>query len=201
MNLMGYDAMALGEGDLTRLGVDRMLQLSEQANFDFLSANVVITGTDTLLVASHLIVPMGTQRVAIIGLTGTAQVPGVEIRDPVASVREVIDRIQGQADTLILLSHAGMETHREIAEQLPEIDLIISGGGKMGTQAPEYAQAGPIIVQGDVASPGHAGRKIGLGVWSFDAEGASQLQIWQSFALGPTTADDPELLGWTHQNR
>ena len=201
MNVMGYDAMALGEGDLALLGVDRIRQLSEQADFAFLSANVVITGTDTLLVASHLIVPVGTQRVAIIGLTGAARVSGVEIRDPVTSVRDVIDQIQGQADMLILLSHAGIETHRELAEQLPEIDLIISGGGGMGTQAPEHAQAGPVIVQADVASPGHAGRKVGIGVWSFDAEGTPQQQSWQSIALGPVIPDDPELLDWAYQNR
>jgi 2',3'-cyclic-nucleotide 2'-phosphodiesterase (5'-nucleotidase family) len=200
MNLMGYDAMALGEGDLAQLGVKAIRQRMEEASFPFLSANVYVTETGELLAQPYLVQEMGGQRVAIIGLTGMAQVPGIEIRDPLATVREIVDQVRPRADILILLSHAGLETNRQIAREVPEIHVIISGGGQVLTSSPDALVDGPPVVHADVPSPGHAGRRIGLGVWSFDDSGKLVEQRWQNLALTPEIADDQAMLQWVSQN-
>lgn len=128
MNLMGYDAMALGEGDMAKLGLETLRQRIQEAKFAVLSANAVFSGSDQLIVQPFLLKEMNGHHIAIIGLTGWGQIKGVEILDPIESVQRVMAQLKGQADIIILLSHAGLQTNRQIIEAIPEIDLVISGG-------------------------------------------------------------------------
>ena len=196
MNLMRYDAMALGEGDLARLGVDGIRERMQEANFPVLSANVVIAGTDDFLAQPYVIREMEGRRIAIIGVTGRTTLPGVEVRDPLESVKQVVEDVRGKADILILLSHTGLTANRRIASQVPELDLIISGGTEAITPTPVFVGDGAAIVHADVSSSGHAGRRIGVGTWSFDAQGHLAGQTWQDVSLGESFADDPEMLTW-----
>lgn len=200
MNYMGHDAAALGEGDIERLGVEVLQQRIDEAQFPFLSANVVLSGTDKLLVEPYTIIEVDGHAVAIVGLTGLAALQEVQIRDPLESVRTVVDEIQGQADVLILLSHAGLEMNLQIATEVPEIDLIISGGAKGYTATPMEVADGPPIVHADTASPGHAGRRVGIGTWWFDEEGLLIGQEWTNIPLGPEIPDDPDIAAWVLDN-
>ena len=198
MNLMGYDAMAIGEGDLGQLGVDAIRGRIAEATFPCLSANAYLTEGDELLAQPYVILPRGERQIAVIGLTGPAEIPGIEIRDPIASVREVVAQIGEQADILILLSHTGLDTNKQIAQQIPELNLIVSGGGRTYTRTPASVENGPPVVHADVSSPGHAGRKIGTGVWSFDADGELEKRHWRIVELNPDIPDDPELSDWSY---
>jgi len=200
MNRIGYDASALGAGDIDLLGVEVLQQRIKEARFPFLSANVVLSGTGDLLVAPYTILQVDEHSVAIVGLTGLAELQEIQIRDPLDSVREVVDKLQGQADVLILLSHAGLEVNRQIAAQVPEIDLIVSGGAQNYTMAPEATADGPPIVHADAASPGHAGRRVGIGTWWFDEEGRLIGQDWMNVPLGPEIPDDPIMAAWVLNN-
>jgi 2',3'-cyclic-nucleotide 2'-phosphodiesterase (5'-nucleotidase family) len=200
MNMMEYDAMALGEGDLSQLGVETIRQRIDEASFPFLSANVYLTGTEELLIQPYLVREMGEQRIAVIGITGLAQVPGVEIRDPLAATREIVEQLRPRADILVLLSHAGLETNQKIAQEIPGIHVIISGGGRSYTSTPYVEGDSLPVVHADVPSPGHAGRRIGLGIWSFDDGGQLAEYHWQNLALGPEIVDDPAMLWWVSQN-
>lgn len=196
MNMMGYNAMALGEGDLSQLGIDGIRQREKEAHFPFLSANACLTGTEDLIVAPYTVLDIGSRHIAIIGVTGPAHILDVEIRDPLEAVRSAIAQIRDQADVLILLSHAGLEVNREIAEALPEIDLIVSGGGNEITRDLEETDSGPFIVQADIPTPGHAGRRIGVGSWIFGLEDTVVGQQWQNIALGSSYPDDPDMRAW-----
>ena len=196
MNAMGYDAMALGEGDLAQLGVEGILRRAEEAQFPFLSANAYLTGTEDLLVEPYTVLDIGTRRVAIVGITGPSSTAEVEIRDPLEAARATVADIRAQADILILLSHAGLKINREIADVLPEIDLIVSGGGKWITRELEQADSGPFIVHADLSTPGHAGRRIGAGRWTFDRGNTVVDQQWENIALNTTYPDDPDMRAW-----
>lgn len=203
--MMGYDAMALGAGDLAILGVDGIRQRMEEARFPFLSANVVLTETGELLVRPYVIRDMQGWRTAIVGLTDLLPLPDVEIRDPLSSLREVLEELEGQADLVVLLSHAGLQTNREIAQQAPEVDLIVSGGGQGYTLEPQLVEGQPPLVQADAASPGHAGRRVGVGLWGFgvpSADGRRALVAldWRNLALEPHIPDDPEMAAWAAAN-
>jgi len=196
LNLMRYDAMALGEGDLARLGVDGIRDRIQEANFPVLSANVVIAETGGFLAQPYVIREMEGRRIAIIGVTGGTTLPGVEVRDPLEAVKQVVEEVRGKAEILILLSHTGMTTNRRIASEVPELDLIISGGSEAITPVPVLVGDGTVIVHADVSSSGHAGRRIGVGTWSFDGQGRISGQTWQDVSLGENFADDPEMVTW-----
>jgi len=50
MNMLGYDAMTVGEHDL-QLGLEVVREREEEAEFPFLSANLVLADTNELLFA------------------------------------------------------------------------------------------------------------------------------------------------------
>ncbi len=201
MNMMGYDAMALGEGDLGQLGVDVIRQRMAEADFAFLSANAFLTGTEELVVQPYAILQMAGKTVVIVGLTGKADIPGVEIRDPLTAAEAAIAQVRAQADVIILLSHAGLETNQQIAQALHELSLIVSGGGTLMTRQYEQPGDGAAIVHADVPAPGHAGRRIGAGVWLLGQEGRIEQGWWENIALTPLFPDDPEMSAWVERNR
>jgi 2',3'-cyclic-nucleotide 2'-phosphodiesterase (5'-nucleotidase family) len=146
-------------------------------------------------------VEVGTARVALIGITGQDDLPGFEIRDPLQATIDAVAEIGDQAEILILLSHVGLETNRQIAAQVPALDLIISGGERQMTPMAEGGSGAPLIVHADVSVPGHAGRRIGMGTFTFDPDGGLQEHRWQPVALDAQFPDDPVLSAWEAENR
>lgn len=201
MNRLGYDAAALGEEELITLGLDTVRQRLAEATFPFVSANAFDAASGERLVQPYIIVTLAGQRVAIVGLTGAADVPGVRIDDPRTTAIEVVSGLADQAEIIILLSHAGLAVNTQIAAQARSIDLIVSGGGPGMTQIVQPSPGGAPIVHADVPSIGHAGRRFGVGVWSFDGQGSLQGQEWQTVPLTPDIADDPVIQEWVAANR
>jgi 2',3'-cyclic-nucleotide 2'-phosphodiesterase (5'-nucleotidase family) len=200
MNMMGYDAMALGAGDLALLGVDIVRQRMDEARFAFLSANVVLTETGQLLAQPYVIREMQGHRIALIGLTEEVRLPDVEIRDSLESLQKVIEDLQGKADIRVLLSHAGFETNQEIAQAAPDVDLIVSGGGQGTPLEPLLGEDGVPLVHADSSSPGHAGRQIGVGLLGFDGHGQLVALDWKIVVLEPDIPEDPEMARWAAAN-
>jgi 2',3'-cyclic-nucleotide 2'-phosphodiesterase (5'-nucleotidase family) len=202
LDAMGYDAMVLGEGDLDRLGIARVGELLPEAQFATLSANVAFTDKARLLGAGegrlqpYLVRRVAGYDVAVIGLTGSLASDEAAMRDMIEGVREAVKQASQEADVLILLSHAGITVNLEIAGQFPELDLVISGGGKGYTPQPLVSEGAAPIVHADMASPGHAGRRAGVGTWWFDERGRLLGYQWESVSLAPEIADDPELSVW-----
>ncbi|MGA9350471.1 MAG: hypothetical protein WBW48_16945 [Anaerolineae bacterium] len=199
MNLMGYDAMALGEEDLA-LGLEVLEQRMAEAKFPFLSANVVRADTGKLLAQPYVVREIGGHRVGIIGLTGPAQVPGIRVLDPLETARNAVAEVGKQTDVIILLSHAGVDTDLTIADMVSEIDLIVSGGSQ-ALAHPSQGKAGDLVVHAEVPSPGHAGRYIGVARLQFDGEGRLMDHQWETVLLTPDFADDPELVAWEEVHR
>ena len=52
---------------------------------------------------------------------------GWRANDPYETLDKYIDRLKEESDLIILLSHLGVNPDRKIAEQFPEIDVIIGG--------------------------------------------------------------------------
>ena len=197
MNLLGYDAMALGGGDM-RLGLDTLRQRMAEAEFPFLSANVVLSGTETLFAEPYTIKEMGDRSVAIIGLTepGAADVVqgAVVVLDPIEAARRYVAEVGSKASIIIVLSHIGVEEDMKLAGAVEGIDLIVSGAGQVFLgQAVQNETTGALIVQAEVPSPGHAGRMIGVAKLQIDGRGKVESHQWSVVPLTPDFADDPEM--------
>jgi len=197
MNLLGYDAMALGPQDLA-LGLGVLRQRMAEAEFAVLSANALVSATGELLATPYLLREFEGYTVAIIGLSGGAGTDEIAVRDPLATARAVVARLSSQADVILLLSHTGPALDQQIAETVPGIDLVISGG-EYGYSSPLSAATGTLLVHADEALPGHAGRRIGIAHLTYDAAGQLTAQEWQRLDLRPEIGEDPLIAWWVEQ--
>jgi 2',3'-cyclic-nucleotide 2'-phosphodiesterase (5'-nucleotidase family) len=150
MNLMGYDAMAVGNHEFN-FGLEVLRRAERQADFPFLSANTVSSTDGRPAFPEHMIVKAGDVRVGIIGLV-TPNIPGWErpenysglafrAMDEVA--REQVRRLRDTegCDLVVVLAHTGFETdlsnnsstdtaYENFGERLsrvPGIDVLLTG--------------------------------------------------------------------------
>lgn len=134
MNLIGFDAMALGNHEFN-YGQEALLALQEKALFPFLGAN--ITNPDGQpYVKPYIIKEINNIKVAILGFSPQEtpiaahpkNVEGMTFADPIETAKQLvkIPEIQN-ADLIMALTHIGAEIDRKLAAAVPEIDVIVGG--------------------------------------------------------------------------
>lgn len=142
MNHMGYGAMVLGNHEFN-FGLETMDQILNDADFPILAANTIVKETGQPLYDPYTIKEIDGVKVGILGLTTTNipiwdgdKVESLEFRDMDKVAAEYIPELEEKADIIIALVHAGLEGRhdssggdqaRKVAENNPEIDLMISG--------------------------------------------------------------------------
>jgi 2',3'-cyclic-nucleotide 2'-phosphodiesterase (5'-nucleotidase family) len=199
LNMMDYDALALGEQDLA-LGLQVLQRRMNEAQFPILSANAVLEESGEPVAQPYLILPVAERKVGVIGLTGPATVPGVQVLDPLETAARLVPEVAAQADLVILLSHAGAQVERQIADAVPGIHFIL-GGGREATRSPEARGDGTIIAHADLPLPGHAGRYLGILRLALDDQGQVLQHAWRTFGLVETIQSDPEMAAWVEASR
>ncbi len=142
MNLLGYQAMAVGnhEFDKPRAVLEMQRQL---AQFPMLSANIYEHGER--LFAPYKIFNLGGVRVGVMGLTTEDtykmvhpdHVANVEFRSVIAEATQVVPELRRQADVVIAATHMGHYENGhhgtqamgdvEMARAVNGIDLVVGG--------------------------------------------------------------------------
>nr|RZI35555.1 Mannosylglucosyl-3-phosphoglycerate phosphatase [Cryobacterium sp. SO1] len=121
LNALGLDASAVGNHEFDQGLADLTGRVSEAADFDYLGANVYLSGTETPALQEFTLLEIGDITVGVIGAvteeTPTLVSPGgistIEFGDPVAAVNRVAaqltdgDPANGEADVLIAEYHEG----------------------------------------------------------------------------------------------
>ncbi|MBM7616524.1 2',3'-cyclic-nucleotide 2'-phosphodiesterase (5'-nucleotidase family) [Weissella uvarum] len=132
MNDIGYSAATVGNNEVLGLNHAQMDQLYDEANFPIVLANVLDAKTHQLpkwAQAYRILTTKGGQKLAVLGLTAPFErtLPLVDWEpEPVDETLErLLPELKQQADTIILLSHLGLPTDRQIAEKFNDIDLIL----------------------------------------------------------------------------
>lgn len=142
MNLLGYDAMAVGNHEFDKppavLAMQRKL-----AKFPMLSANIY-QGGERMFAPYHLF-NLGGVRVAVMGMTtedtqrlgNPANMSGVEFRNPIQEAAKLVPTLRAKADVVIAATHMGhYEDGRhgiqapgdvEMARAVKGIDLVVGG--------------------------------------------------------------------------
>lgn len=196
MNMLNYQVVALGPRDLS-IGVDALEQRMQEANFAFVSANVVVSATGELLAEPYVIQEIDGHRVAMVGITDQSKHQEVRVEEPVETAQKVVPEVAAQADIIVILTQVGFQRAQEIANQVPNIDLIIDGGSR-GQVGMQYSKTKVPIICADQSTQGHAGRYVGLAHLAFDAGGRLENVTWESIALTVQNApDDPDVLEWS----
>lgn len=195
MNLLGYDAMVIGDLDL-QLGPDILRQRIQDAQFPILSANVMVVGENKLLARPYIVLDMGGHKVGIIGLTWD----GISADDPVIKdqflllkadivLPQYVTEVSRRADIIIVLSNMGFEEDQRLSSAVPGIDLIVGGRSRIPmNEAWRNQTTGTLLVQA-----GAQGEWIGRRELLFDSSGIVVEHRDELIYLTDEFADDPEM--------
>ncbi|MDB6367225.1 bifunctional UDP-sugar hydrolase/5'-nucleotidase UshA [Photorhabdus bodei] len=148
MNLVGYDAMALGNHEFDN-PLSILRQQEKWATFPFLAANIYQTSTGKRLFKPYTIFDKQGVKIAVIGLTtddtakigNPANFPDVEFRVPATEAKMVVEELKRdeKPDVIIAATHMGHYDNGnhgsnapgdvEMARSLPAgyLDMIVGG--------------------------------------------------------------------------
>lgn len=158
MNAMGYHAFTPGNHEFN-YGQEVLAQRILDAKFPTLAANVTKADGSLFAGYSALIQEIGEVKVGVIGLvaqetpivTHPKNVEGLIFHDPIDIARQVAKVVRPRVDVLIVLSHLGYNVDVQLANAVPELDVIVGGhshteletasevNGVLIVQAHEYA--------------------------------------------------------------
>ena len=131
---MGYQAVVVGEKDFG-FGTDYIVKRPREVGLPIVVANLFDAATDTLLFAAtrEVTLPSGL-RVGLVGaITPTLKLPpqvhpgSLEIRDPVTTIRPIVDSLRTRVDLVVVLAHMGRHEARRLAEAVPGVDVVVHG--------------------------------------------------------------------------
>lgn len=155
---MGYTLQTLGNDLALTYGPQVIAELARRGGFPILAANLR-DGDGPLVegLQSHAILPLaGGLRLGVFGMTapwhGMYEGFGLFMPDFLPLARRIVDglRAEGVAP-IIFLSHLGLPDDRLVAEQIPEIDLIIGAHTHDLLPAGEVVNGVLIVQAGDFA--------------------------------------------------
>ena len=174
MNEMGYHVMTTGNHEYN-YGFDRLKELEEQADFEFVASNVKDTeGND--LFKSFTEWEVFGEKIGIIGLatqgtytsTHPNNVEGIVFTDEVQAISDQIEALSEEFSKFIVLSHVGYGVDQEIARQNPEVELIIGGHSHTPVIGGAYVDGNDKTL---ITQAWEHGKLIGLVHLDFDENG------------------------------
>ncbi len=142
MNLLGYDAMAVGNHEFDKPPSVLKMQ-RELAQFPMLAANIYSGGER--MFAPYKIFHVGGVRVAVMGLTTEDtqkmahpdNMKNIEFRNAIAEAAKLVPELRQQADVVIAATHMGHYQNGEHGSQAPGdvemarsvrgLDLVVGG--------------------------------------------------------------------------
>lgn len=134
LNEMGYDAMNLGNHDFDD-GLPELEKFVHQINAPVLSANVIFPEQHSLAknVLPVLVLHKNGRQIGLISLlttttkTTSSNATEIELNDPLKVVQPLIQKLKEQrVDIVILLNHIGIDKDIELAQNLTDVDVIVS---------------------------------------------------------------------------
>jgi 2',3'-cyclic-nucleotide 2'-phosphodiesterase (5'-nucleotidase family) len=151
-NLMAYDAVGIGDDDLT-LEKEFLLEISKKANFPFLSSNLLDEASGETFLQSSVIKEIKGLRVGIFSLLSPdfftnptdPRKKGLTIRPPIETARAMVKELKPKTDLIILLSHLGYGKDVELARTVQGINIIV--GSHTGINVTYPPPLNTIIVQ------------------------------------------------------
>jgi 5'-nucleotidase/UDP-sugar diphosphatase len=133
MNLMGYDALGLGNHDFD-FGVEHLWKWKKQARFPFLCTN--LRPKKSGVCQPFLVKTIGRLRVGLLGLVGRRGYPemysrdavrDIKLEDPIAAVRSALKQLRGRVDLTVAITHQETEEDLALLKAVPEVDVIVGG--------------------------------------------------------------------------
>jgi len=155
-----WDALGLGDQEFL-LGVDGLRALRRDYGLPLICANVREKGGD-LVVPAHVVREVGGLRVGIFAVIADEAYgwpvrewrEGLTVEPPVEAARREVKVLEG-CDVIVALAHQQLYEARDLAAQVPGIDVVVCGHGHELLRQPE--KVGKTLL----VSTGEAGRVLG----------------------------------------
>lgn len=135
-NEIGYEVVNVGEKDLM-MGFKFLSDVAQKAKFPFISANLVDRKTQKPIFKPQIIKEVSGIKIGILGLlddqfnpTLQEREPGLVILDPFSVSKALVKGLKDHCDLIIVLSQLGESKDKKLAREVPEIHLILGGGGE-----------------------------------------------------------------------
>jgi 5'-nucleotidase/UDP-sugar diphosphatase len=164
MQKMGYDAVAIGNHEYD-YGPDVLAQYLLKAGYPEAHQKTLVLASNTEAPSDHPLAAQGLYRkagmfelenglkVGVFGLIGkdAIQLIGesgdVQFLDQYEVARQAVDELKEQgANVIVCLSHSGVDEDRELAQEVPGIDVIVGGHSHTALYKP-VLEGDTIIVQ------------------------------------------------------
>ena len=160
---LGYDAWALGNHEFDR-GMEHTEALVSLSPAQALSCNLQVNGEPVFPgVQPSKIFEMPDLKVGVIGATTEGvtrytrlDLGGLEVTSAMDCVKEQALALRGQVDVLVVVSHLGVDVERQLAKQVPELDLIVGGHTHTRMDQAEIVNGVTVVQAGSYA------RSLGL---------------------------------------
>ncbi len=126
-NHLGYQAYNVGDNDLL-FGIDFLKELETDAQFDFLSANILDSLTQKPVFKPYKIYELGGKSFGLIGVASQPQrsVAGVIVENPVSSLQTYLQKLKGKVDYIVILAALKNSDERRFTQQSElETDFLL----------------------------------------------------------------------------
>lgn len=152
LDSLDYTLMTAGNHEFD-FGYEQLLKLRDSLDYPMINANVYTADGKNLLVPTYK-AEIGGKKFAFVGfvaedtpvLTHPNNVKGLTFKNPVEVAKAIIPELKKEADHVVVVSHIGVDVDREIAKNVPGIDLIVGGHSHTPLKTPEVVN-GTYIVQ------------------------------------------------------
>lgn len=153
---LGVDAAVIGNHEVD-FGQDNLRKLIWMADYPMLAANLTAEPEPLPLLPSVVLQPGGGLKISVLGLTTdelvTATHPrnavGLKTQDPIAVAQKLTPNLDAKSDVLIVLSHLGFAGDKQLAQQVPGVDLVIGGHNHLRFDQPQMENGVPIVQAGE----------------------------------------------------
>ncbi|MGC9349783.1 MAG: bifunctional metallophosphatase/5'-nucleotidase, partial [Anaerolineae bacterium] len=158
MNLMGYDAVALGNHEFD-FGLEGLRSRAAQAEFPFLGANVVsaATGEHPDAVLPYVIQEVADLRVGIVGLasrltprtTMPTHVEGLLFEPYAETLQTIVPQVKAEgADVILVIGHICNPEMRTLVPEAAELGVAMIGGGHCHQRMSEVVDGVALVAAG-----------------------------------------------------
>jgi 5'-nucleotidase / UDP-sugar diphosphatase len=152
LNHLDYETMATGNHEFD-FGSEQVLKLKDMLKFPMINSNTFKADGSNFLEPVHY-AEIGGKKFAFLGfvteetpiVTHPNNVKGLTFKNPVEVAKKLVPELKKKADHVVVVSHVGIEVDREIAKNVPGIDLIVGGHSHTPLKTPEVVN-GTYIVQ------------------------------------------------------
>lgn len=140
-DLMGYEAVGISRLDLSA-GVSFLQHIAEKTSFPWLSANLVDGASLAPVFTPFTVIRKEQMSIGLIGLTeedANQSIPGdgdAKVLPWQESLPQLVDKLAGEVDLLILLSSEKPDVNKEIARAFPSVHILIQTGRKAQNMTP-----------------------------------------------------------------